>query len=169
MLIFSSSITRDIYEQTINKHCTNGTIQIHKFNGKKAKYITQYMIPHMAEENPHTVVLVAGGNGIPNKAVSDERLVEIADYLVEGAKKCKEEYGVSNVIISSVLPRRDSVFQRNRHILNRILKTYCSEYGLTFLENENIILKNHVCYDGTHLNSLGSDVFSDNLLQVLNT
>ena len=83
--------------------------------------------------------------------------------------KCREEHGVSKVIIYSVLPRRDSMFQQNRHILNRILKTFCLEHGFTFLENENIILRNHISYDGTHLNSLGSEVFSDNLLQVLNT
>ena len=127
------------------------------------------MIPHIAEENPHTVVLVAGGNDIPNKTVSKESLVEIADYLIEGATKCREESGVSQVIVSSVLPRRDSVFQRNRHILNKILKTYCFEHGFTFLDNENIILRDHISYDGVHLNNLGSDVFSDNLLQVLNT
>ena len=156
-------------EQTINKQCTNGSIKIHQFNGKRAKYITQYMVPHVVEENPHTVVLVAGGNDIPEKVAPIERLGEITNYLVEGALRCRNEYGVSEIVISSILPRKDSMFQRNRHLLNDLLRKSCLEHNFTFLEHGNIILKNHLCYDGVHLNKSGSAIFSDNLIEVLNT
>ena len=168
--IFSSSITRDIDQGSFNRGFTQGRAEFHMFRGKKGKHITQYMTTHLleGEGDANTVVLIAGGNDIPNtRHLNNEELEEIADHLIRGGRNCKENYGVTNVVISNILPRSNSFFQCNRHLLNQILKRRCSEENFIFMENVNIILRNHVGFDGVHLNAEGSDLLKTNLLNVL--
>ena len=59
--------------------------------------------------------------------------------------------------------------------MNSTLKEKCQEHGFIFIDNDNpvrnrteeIILREHVCWDGVHLNRRGSDVFCDNILYYL--
>ena len=58
--------------------------------------------------------------------------------------------------------------QLRRKELNDILKEKCQYNNFIFIENNNIILKDHICKDGVHLNTRGSDLFSRNLSYYLN-
>ena len=169
-LIFSSSITRDITRQqkTFNEMCRKSDVTFHQFNGKKASDIVRYMIPHLEEEQPSSVVFVAGGNDLPNKDIPFHEIKKIANCLVEGGLLCRGEHGVNDVFISSIMPRSHSAFQGNRHSLNNMLKEMCKEYNFTFIDNKNIVLRAHGHHDGVHLNHEGSEVLRDNLLNVLN-
>ena len=109
-----------------------------QFKGKKAKDIVRYMIPHLEDEHPTSVVLLAGGNDLPNKDILMVQIRKVADCLVDGAKLCKTQYGVENVYISSVMPRSHSDFQGNRHRLNELLKELCRENDFIFIDNSNI-------------------------------
>ena len=126
------------------------------------------MLPHVEEVNSHTVLLACGGNDLPARKVSDHVIQDIANYLIVGGLECRERLGVTKVIISSVLPRADSHFQGNRHKLNKVLRDLCAEHNFIFLENSNIILREHICYDGVHLNDSGSELFHRNILSILN-
>ena len=44
----------------------------------------------------------------------------------------------------------------------------CKEFNFTFIENKNIVLRDHGHHDGVHLNVEGSDMLRGNLLDVLN-
>ena len=167
-LIFASSITRDIKKRSFNLECTSSEVVFHEFRGKKAKDIVRYMVPHLEEEQPSSVVFVAGGNDLPERDMSANELRKVANCLLEGGRECREKYGVENVFISSVLPRSNSHFQGNRHRLNVMLKELCSANQITFIGNDNIVLRPHVCHDGVHLNAEGSDLLHANLLHVLN-
>ena len=170
-LIFSSSITRDITRQhrSFNEKCVKSEVVIHEFKGKRASDIVKYMLPHLEEEQPSTVVFVAGGNDLPNRDISTDEIKKVANCLVEGGLLCRDIYGVNEVCISSIMPRSHSVFQGNRHRLNNILKDMCRERNFTFIDHSNIILSTHGHHDGVHLNSEGSDLLRDNLLNVLNS
>lgn len=169
-LIFSSSITRDITRQQrlFKEKYRKGDLAIHEFKGKRASEIVKYMIPHLEEEQPSSVVFVAGGNDLPNHHVDSVRIAKIAECLIEGGLKCRNEHGVRNVYISSIMPRENSQFQGNRHQLNKVLKNMCLQNGFTFIDNSNIVLSSHIHPDGVHLNYDGSGVLGDNLLHVLN-
>jgi lysophospholipase L1-like esterase len=119
------------------------------------------------EGDAHTVVFVAGGNDLQYKHMSLSALNRVADHLIKGGLACVNEYGVSRVLISSVLPRKNSDFQCNRHQLNNILKARCEEHGFQFVANSDIILRPHICWDGVHLNAEGSDLLRINLLDAL--
>ena len=123
---------------------------------------------HLESEQPRTAVLVAGGNDIPNKDLTMNMIEKIANHMIEAGVQCKEEFGVTNVMISSVLPRSDSRYQGNRHWLNGVLRKRCSANGLHFIENDDIVLRQHGHHDGIHLNRAGSDVLSRNLLFAIN-
>ena len=170
-LIFSSSITRDISRQqrSFNEKYKKGNVSFHEFKGKRARDIVKYMVPHLEEEQPSAVVFVAGGNDLPNKDISIEEIQKTASCLVEGGLVCREEYGVSEVYISSIMPRAHSDFQGNRHRLNKILRDMCKEFNFNFIDHDNIVLRTHGHQDGVHLNCDGSDLLRDNLLNVLNS
>ena len=72
------------------------------------------------------------------------------------------------MLISSVLPRSNALFQGNRHILNMILRERCDENGFIFVENEDIVLRPHGHHDGVHLNEDGTELLHRNLLFALN-
>ena len=169
-LIFSSSITRDITRQqrSFNEKCTSSDVTIHEFKGKKATDIVKYMIPHLEEEQPSSVMFVAGGNDLTNRDMKIDEIERVANCLVEGGLVCRNEHGVNHVYISSIMPREHSNFQGNRHRLNNLLREMCKEFNFTFIENKNIVLRDHGHHDGVHLNVEGSDMLRGNLLDVLN-
>ena len=168
-MIFGSSHAKSIKRDMFNEELDMGNADIFAYPGYTAEYITKYMIPHIVEECPHTVVLVAGGNDIPRRRATMKELEAIANHLIEGGKLCKETYGVSRVFISSILPRVFGDFQVNKHILNRLLEDLCRENDLIFINHsENIILKHHIGRDGVHLNNAGCHLFSKNILECLN-
>ena len=73
------------------------------------------------------------------------------------------------VAISSVLPRSSFYYQGYRQEINDLLRKECSKYGFHFIENKNIILKNHILKDGVHLNFTGTGLLRDNLLEFVNS
>ena len=167
-LIFSSSITRGIQKKSFNEDCRTSNVIFHEFKGKTAQDIVRYMPPHLEDEHPTSVVLVAGGNDLPNRDISMDGIRKVANCLIEGGLRCKTQYGVDQIYISSIMPRSHSAFQGNRHQLNQMLKTLCEENDFVYIDNDNIVLRPHVDYDGVHLNDDGSYLLRENLLDALN-
>ena len=166
-LVFSSSIAKDINFREFNDELNVGSADFHIFKGKKAKDISRYMIPHIEDENPTDVVFVAGGNDLPNKVLSQKSISEVAECIIRGGLECKN-HGVSNVYVSSILPRADSYFQINRMKLNQVLRSECAKHNFVFIENDDIILRHHVCSDEVHLTKAGSRLLKQNILAMLN-
>ena len=171
-LVIGSSHVKSINRQSFNeqlKFADAGSANIYSFPGCGVKRVTQYMKTHLEEECPHTVVLVAGGNDIPHRRATPKELKNIAESLIESGLLCRNSYGVSNVVISSILPRTFGEFQGNKHVLNSMLKDLCLENDFTFVDNsDSIILRDHIGRDGIHLNSTGARVFTQNILSHLN-
>ena len=120
-MIFGSSHAKSIKRDEFNEQLDMGTVDIFAYPGYTAEYITKYMLPHLVEECPHTVVLVAGGNDIPHRRATTKELEVIANHLIEGEKLCRDNYGVSRVCISSILPR---VFAQLLRLSSRSLKYF---------------------------------------------
>ena len=167
-VIFSSSITRSINKNDINKECKKGKIVFHEFKGKKASDIVRYIDPHLMDEQPHSVMFIAGGNDLPNFDISAERIKSVAKCLIDGGLKCRNEFGVSDIFISSVLPRENCDFQINRYRLNNLLREMCLRNNFNFIENRGISLKSHILQDGVHLNKRGSNVLRANIIDSIN-
>ena len=167
-LIFSSSITRSINQNGLNKLYKNKTAKIHKFHGRTSKDIKTYMPVNLKEDHPKSVVIMASGNGVPIGEHCSIPLMDIVDDVVQSGVMCKQEYNVKNVYISAFLPRVSAHYQSRRYDLNKLLKEKCRENGFTFMGNTNISLSEHICHDGVHLNPAGSSLLCKNLLYYLN-
>ena len=161
--VFSSSITKGVNVRRMNKQFNGDKIIMHRFHGKKAHHIKQYVPIHMKEDKPDTCVIVAGGNDLPGRAP----VLEIANNLMEAGILCKN-HGASKVIISSVLPRQDSYCQARREQLNKVLIDLCHLHNFVYMDNWNISSCN-LQSDGVHLNVSGSDQLEFNFLWYLNS
>ena len=79
---------------------------------------------------------------------------------------------MTNICISSILPREDFFLQLRRKELNDILRSLCDIYDFIFIDNDRgvdkIILSEHIDRDGVHLNTLGSEVLAHKFGSVLN-
>ena len=80
----------------------------------------------------------------------------------------RKQYGVQNVIISSVLPRNKWFLQERARDLNKFLSELCKVHGFIFIDNFNILVDQHLYSDGVHLNDEGSIVLANNYLECLN-
>ena len=91
--------------------------------------------------------------------------------IMDIAMMCKK-YAVSNICVSSVLPRGDFHLQLRRRELNNSLRSLCDLYNFTFIDTDHgenrIVLSEHIDYDGVHLNTLGSEVLAQRFGSVLN-
>ena len=99
-------------------------------------------------------------------------LAIIANEIIDIAMMCTK-YEVSNICISSVLPREDFHLQLRRKELNNNLRSLCELYNFTFIDTDHgedkIVLSEHIDYDGVHLNILGSEVLAQRFSSVLNS
>ena len=64
MAIFSTSITKGINLSELLNSLKNASVEIHKFCGKKAIHIKNYIKSHLAVEVPDSVVIHMGSNDL---------------------------------------------------------------------------------------------------------
>ena len=114
---------------------------------------------------PDTVLIHAGINDVlNNKSQSNtENLLSNIKYMVD---KCRK-FGVKNMLISGlVFTTRVSL-----EVLEKIhekLHTFCSCYGLTYIDNRNI-RGVHLCQDNLHLLQSGKKILFNNFISYLNS
>ena len=73
------------------------------------------------------------------------------------------EYGAKNILICSVMPRNIPYMQHRRRDLNKLLKDLCMANNFIFIDNGDIVLKDHIIKDGVHLNDEGKEILADNV------
>ena len=129
---------------------------------------------HLQEELPDAVILLVGGNDLPtDRGRKPTPVIDIANQIIDSALLCKR-YGVKDVCVSSVLPRKESHtkdIERRRLELNEILKSLSDIHKFSFLDNDvgegRIVYPVHM-YDGVHLTDDGSDLLARKFGAVLN-
>ena len=136
-------------------------------HGGKARNIKRYIVSHLEEERPDSVIILAGGNDLPTSRNNPLPVLRIANDIMEIGIACKK-FNVSNIFISSVLPRQLVYLQKRRKELNGILRNLCIVHNFVFIDNENIILREHILKDGVHLNDSGTILLARNFLNNLN-
>lgn len=167
-IVFSTSLTRDIDEKTFNRSCKEGNkTHFIRFNGKKMCHIKNYIPTHLNEEHPDTAIILGGGNDLPTSKVEHSPVARIAGDIIEAGRLCRQN-GVTKIAISSIPPRMFFHFQLYRKELNDLLRVQCASNGFDFIDNKNIILKDHLLRDGIHLNAYGTEVLRGNFLNFLN-
>ena len=166
--VVSSSITKGINPYGFNKGYSKGEAMFQRFHGGKVRHIKNYLPTHLDDEHPDNVIIVAGGNDISSLLNGKLSSVDtVVDDIIECGNICKN-HGVKRVYVSSILPRQSFFYQIQRKKVNDVLRRRCRACGFIFIENDNIIMKDHVTSDGVHLNVSGSRLLCRNILQCLN-
>ena len=166
-IVVSSSIKKGISLYGFNKGYTKGEAMFQRFSGGKVRHIKNYLPTHLEEEKPDSVVIVAGGNDLSSVDGKLSAVATVADDIIEAGNICKH-HGTKRVYVSSILPRQSLYYQIHRKKLNDVLRGKCQSHGFIFIENDNIVMKDHVSRDGVHLNVAGSRLLCRNLLNCLN-
>ena len=168
-VVFSTSLTRDIEVNAFNRSCKEGNkTNFIRFRGKKICHIKNYIATHLNEEHPDTVIILGGGNDLPETRMEQSPVARVAQDIMEAGRLCKQN-GVNTVAISSIPPRESFHFQLYRKELNDLLRVQCLSDGFHFIDNKNIILKEHILRDGVHLNLHGTELLRTNFLNFLNS
>ena len=160
--VFSTSMTRDFDMAQFKRSCKS-TVNVHRFNGKRARHFKTYVTAHMPEDKPDDVIIQVGGNDLPSKST----VLEIANNIVEAGIVCRT-LGAKRVMVSSVLPRSDFHLQLKRQELNKVLESLCELNNFIYIPNKTLVLSKHICHDGVHLNDSGSKLLQDTFLEYLN-
>ena len=110
-------------------------------------YLHHYILPHIIENCPDTLVLHVGTNSIHNK---DKGAEKIAKEVIEAGLTAKS-LGVKNIVISGLVVRKNGmVAERKRKGVNNIIKAKCDFNSFYFVDNDNIVMDD-ICEDGVHL------------------
>ena len=165
-VVFSTSITKGIFVRDFNNEFKIGTARFRRFHGAKSKYMKHYVIPTLYDECPQVVLLQCGGNDLPTSKQNPKPVQEIAEEIIDTAKIC-ENYGAENILIGSVITRKQGYVDIRRKELNTLLKGMCYNLGYVYIDNDNIEHA-HLYRDGVHLTHEGSDILAKNYLHSLN-
>ena len=120
----------------------------------------------MKEEKPDTVVFHGGGNDLPTSRSNPVPVLTIANDIIEAGLVCRK-YGATNILISGVIARKQKYLQERCRDLNELLVSLCYIHNFKYIDNDNILVDEHLDKDGVHLNEEGSTVFANNLLDNL--
>lgn len=165
-VVFSTSMTKGINVRNFNNNYKLGTARFRRFPGAKSKQLKHYVLPTLTDDKPQVVLLQCGGNDLPTGRANPTPVEDVANEIIEIAKTC-ENYGVENILISSVITRKQDYMDRRRKELNDLLIEMCYNLGFIYIDNDNI-KHEHLYHDGVHLNHDGSNILSNNYLHSLN-
>ena len=151
ILIFSDSIPSRIKMYNFNKALKNGKAKHLSFPGTKTKQLLQYLDVNVKMHTPETVLIHAGINDVLNdkSQLNIENPLCNIKYMID---KCLK-FGVKNIWL--VFTTRVSL-----EVLEKIhekLSSFCSSYGLIYIDNRNI-RGVHLCQDNLHLLQSGKKV-----------
>ena len=174
-VIFSTSMTKGIRPEIFHRnHYKHGRASFHRFHGGKARHIRNQIETHLQEELPDAAIIHVGGNDLQtNRGVKPTPVLDLANQILDTALLCRK-YGVRDVVVSSILPRKESYskdVEKRRLEVNEIVKSLCDLNSMVFLDNDvgddKITYPGHM-YDGVHLTDEGSELLSRRFGNVLN-
>ena len=166
-LLITTSMSRDIVDEDFNNKYPHGNAKFKRYRGGKVKTMKEFLPAKLEEEKSDIIIFQGGGNDLPSTIKKNEPVPvsTIANHIISAARICARTG--AKVCVSSVLPRQDFHMQLKRKELNDILRGLCARDGYMFIENNNIVLSQHILPDGVHLNDKGTELFSMNLLNAL--
>ena len=143
---------------------TKGFTTMKCFPGVKATRLEHYILPDLIEHEPQTLLVHVGTNSILDKEKTPE---DISDEILSIGETA-EEYGVENVIVSSLIIRRSGHYaEEKRRKVNQILREKCEARNYLFVNNNNISPRD-ISDDRVHLLNSGSAKFAKNLIDAVN-
>ena len=162
--IMGDSMVKDVKQWSLQKSTPNSKVFSKTFPGACTADMKDYVKPSMKHE-PHLAILHTGTNDLRFEKSPSEIAGEIIDLGV--SLKTPE----NEIVISSIIIRGDKLNSKATTV-NEILYKKCSEKGILFLDNSNILLE-HIQrgghWGGIHLNERGTEVLKQNFIDFIDT
>ena len=158
-MVLGSSIIKHINGRTVKQRSTK-YLKVACYPGADTEKVCDHAEVELKYSVPEVAILHAGGNDLAN----GEKIDDIADNLAYLGIELKDR-GVKRIAISGMTPRKD--LKQQITDLNAELKNMCKNYNYDFINNNNIIYKNHLSYDQIHLNYKGVSILQGNYISYL--
>ena len=144
----------------------NGKVYFNVFRGETIKRLHHFLQPTLREDKPDTVLIHIGSNDIIPSKQHDLSVNDAVQRIIDVGSYCRE-CGVKDVIISSILVKRNFHLTRIIRQINDLLSEYCISNNFHYLTNDNISRKN-LWKDGTHLNKVGNNTLAETSISYVN-
>ena len=134
-IVGDSHLSR-IRKNLFNNSLKNGKSHINVFKGATTKRLNHFIDPFLEEDKPDTVVIHIGSNDINPRNHENINAKTLCDEIIAIGSKCVMS-GVKEVIISSILLKRDLKLTKLIRQLNDHLRDECAKYNFKYLSNDN--------------------------------
>ena len=162
--IIGTSIVKDLRGRRMYR---NKSVRITTLKDKTIYGATQLM--KYGRMFAKHIMFQVGSNELENKEPDD--IMEKLEKLVEVAR---EKVPHTDILFGEILPRfykdrrLSSVFEEKRLIFNNLIKAFCKESDMNFIEYDQLrILISYV--DGIHLNTIGVHIMVKCIKRVVNS
>ena len=152
-----------IRRNDFNKELRNGKTIVRSLSGTNTKQLDHYIIPPLVEDRPDAVIIHVGTNDILTNANHEE----IARNIIKIGLNCKN-YGVNDVVISSILVKKNPNLNALIRRVNDLLRDLCSMNGFGYICNDAITTE-YLWKDGIHLQDLGTNILISNFIKFVNS
>ena len=145
------------------KELKNGKAIFQSFRGANTKQLDHCILPPLVDDKLDAVIIHAGTNDILTKVNHEE----ISRNIIKTGLHCRN-YGVNDVVISSILVKENpnlNVFIRR---VNSLLRDLCSMNGFCYICNDAITTE-YLWKDGINLQDLGINFLSSNFIKFVNS
>ena len=123
-----ATVIKRIKLNNFNKELRHGKAFFRSFSGANAKQLRHYIIPALIDDKPDAIVIHVGTNDILNHANHED----IARSIINIGLDCKKN-GVNEVLISSVLVKKNRNLTAIVSLVNDMLRDLCEKNGLFYL------------------------------------
>jgi hypothetical protein len=162
--IIGTSIVKDLRGRRMHR---NKSVRITTLKDKTIYGATQLM--KYGRMSAKHIMFQVGSNELENKETDD--IMEKLEKLVEVAR---EKVPHTDILFGEILPRFNkdrrlsSVFEEKRLIFNNLIKDFCKESDMSFIEYD--LLRFLISYvDGIHLNTIGVHIMVKCIKRVVNS
>ena len=128
--------------------------------------MNHYILPKLHKDHPDVVLLHISSNDISNQTKDKINTEKPAGDIISISKSCID-FSLKEVVISSILPKRNIVVTRLIRQVKDNLREQCVLNGFGFISNDNIS-RTRLWKDGIHLEDLGTKLLAGNFVDFLN-
>ena len=165
MLVGDSHLKR-IKRKLFNDSIENEKCYIKSYSGANIKELNHFIELPLAEEKPDITVIHIGSNEVDNRNCETLDIKETAQRIINIGRKCKDS-GVSEVVISSILVKRNFKITKTIRKINDELRELCLMNNFNFICNDEISSR-FLSRDGIHLVEEGTYILAGNFVNFLN-
>ena len=163
VLVVGDSHIKRIRRNDFNKELKNGKAIFRSFSGANTKQLDHYILPPLVDDKPDAVIIHVGTNDILTNANHEE----IARNIIKIGLNSKN-HSVNDVVISSVLVKKNPNLNALIRRVNDLLRDLCSMNGFGYICNDAITTE-YLWKDGIHLQDLGTNILSSNFITFVNS